>query len=59
MQSRSEFLARLTDLADGFNAEPIRDFAAYVAVTAFHECHAAIRRLRPERARLKNRFGIC
>ena len=52
----AHILARLTDLANGFNAEPIRDFAAYVAVTAFHQCHAAMRRLRPERARLKNRL---
>lgn len=52
----AHILARLTDLADGFNIEPIRDFAAYVAVTAFHQCHAAMRQLRPERARLKNRL---
>lgn len=39
----------------GEDARTIADFAAYVAVAAYHGCHRYVRALYPQRARLKNR----
>ncbi len=52
----AQVLTRLRDLASGFDSSPIRDFRAYVAVAAFHGCHALLRQRHPERTRLTNRL---
>jgi RNA polymerase sigma factor (sigma-70 family) len=52
----ADVLARLNDLREGFNPEPISSLAGYVATVASNACHRSIRSRRPNRARLKNRL---
>jgi DNA-directed RNA polymerase specialized sigma24 family protein len=51
-----QLLGRLYQLKADPLAQVISDFRGYVAVTAYHVCYAHLRRLYPERRRLKNRL---
>jgi len=58
-QTVLQLVARLQTLRQGDGsgtAGPITDLRGYVAVLAFHTCHAWLRRRFPRRTRLKNRL---
>ena len=51
-----QLIARLRRLKEAPEEAPIERFAAYVASTAYRTCYSCLRRVYPERARLKSRI---
>ncbi len=51
-----DLISRLRDLKAEDQPDTIRDFPAYVAVTAYHGCDEYFRRRFPQRQRLKNKL---
>jgi hypothetical protein len=52
----AELISHLRELKRPGPRKPIRDFAAYVAVTAYHGCDKHFRRAFPQRHRLENQL---